>query len=140
MKKITVFTDGAARGNPGLAGAGAYVVDEDGNALQEAEKFLGEKTNNYAEYAAVILGLETVKKLYGKKLSEMKVEMKLDSELVTKQLNREYKVKEPTLFALFVEVNNFLVKDVPNVSFTHVRREHNKEADRLANEAIDNRS
>ena len=138
MKKITIFTDGGARGNPGPAGAGAAIFDESGETLKEASRFLGERTNNWAEYEAVILGLETLKKMYSaSKLKEITIDMRLDSELVTRQLNREYQIKKETLFPQFIKVHNFMVKDFPNITFTHVRRENNKVADRLANEAMD---
>jgi len=137
MNTITIYTDGGARGNPGPAGVGAYISDEKGKEIGSASKFLGEKTNNFAEYEAVILGLKEVKKKFGKKLKDMTVQVKLDSELVTKQLNGEYQIKEETLFPQFITIWNMRVKDFPNITFTHIRREQNKEADRLANEAMD---
>jgi len=135
--KITVFTDGGARGNPGPAGAGAIVFDERGEVLKEASSFLGHKTNNWAEYEAVALGLQTIKKHFGAKTKNINVGVMLDSELVTRQLNGEYQIKEETLFPQYIKVHNMCVKDFPNITFTHVRRENNKDADRLANEAMD---
>lgn len=137
-KIITIFTDGGARGNPGPAGAGAVILNEGGNVLKETSKFLGERTNNWAEYEAVVLGLETLKKLIGTdKLKEFSIEMKLDSELVVRQLSGIYQVKEENLFSQFIKIHNMQVKDFPRITFTHIRREENKEADRLANEAMD---
>lgn len=135
-KKITIYTDGGARNNPGPAGAGAVIMDAHGKVLKEASKYLGVRTNNWAEYEAVILGFETAKKLG---LQGAQIEFRLDSELIARQLSGVYQVKEPTLFEQYVKVHNFMVKDFPNVTFTHVRREFNKEADRLANEAMDRR-
>jgi len=137
MEKITIFTDGGSRSNPGIAGAGAAIFDEDGVELADASKFLGIRTNNWAEYEAVILGLEKAKEIFGSKLEQMKVEMKMDSQLVQRQLKREYKVKEPTLLGQFVRVNNILVDSFPNIKFTYIPRAENKRADELANQAMD---
>lgn len=137
MKTVTLYTDGGARGNPGPAGAGAVILDEKGTMLKEVSKFLGDQTNNFAEYEAVIIGLEALKKLFGTQLKEMHVDVKLDSELVARQLSGTYQIKEPTLFPQFIKVHNMCVTTFPHITFTHVRREHNKEADRIANEAMD---
>ncbi|MDP6527326.1 MAG: ribonuclease HI family protein [Candidatus Pacebacteria bacterium] len=137
MKKIIIYTDGGARGNPGPAGAGAIIYDENGKVLKEAHSFLGERTNNWAEYEAVYLGLSEAKKLG---LAGSEVEIKLDSELIKEQLSGNYKIKEETLHGQFIKIHNLRVKDFPNVTFTHIPREENSEADRLANEAIDNGS
>jgi len=135
--KIIIYTDGGARGNPGPAGAGAYITDNEGKEICSTSKFLGETTNNFAEYEAVVLGLKEAKKKFGKKLKDIAVHVKLDSELVTKQLNGEYQIKEETLFPQFINIWNMRVKDFPNVTFTHIRREKNKKADMLANKAMD---
>jgi ribonuclease HI len=138
-KKIVLHTDGGARGNPGPAGAGAVVYAEDGTTIQEASKYLGEKTNNYAEYSAVILGLEMIAKHFGKaQCKDLEVTVRMDSELICKQLNGEYRIKEETLFPLYIEVHNLLVSTFSTVYFEHVPRSGNKHADRLANEAMDN--
>lgn len=134
----TAYTDGAARGNPGLAGAGAYIVDAEGKELKKASQFLGEATNNVAEYKAVILALETLKKIIPKEeRAQADIEMRMDSELVQKQLTGQYQIKHETLFPLFIHIWNMQVSTFPRVTFTHVRREQNKEADTLANKAID---
>lgn len=140
MKKVTLYTDGGARGNPGPAGAGVVVVDEDGSVVKEVSEFLGTQTNNAAEYQAVILGLRTLKKLYGSAVRDMEVEVVLDSELIARQLSGEYQIKEATLFPHYIAVHNMQVKDFPRVTFTHVPRDKNKAADRLANEAMDRES
>ncbi len=128
--KLQIFTDGGARGNPGPAGIG--VVIWSGNELVgRHKKYIGVATNNQAEYKAVILALEEVKKL-----SVEELEFFLDSELVVKQLNREYKVKDKDLAPLFVQAWN-LSMGFKKATFTHVPREKNKEADKLVNEAID---
>jgi len=133
MEEIIIYTDGGARGNPGPAGAGV-VIERNGEVLKEASRYLGTRTNNWAEYEAVIVGFEEAKKLG---LKGKPITFKLDSELVTRQLSGSYQIKEPTLFEQFIKIHNFQVKDFPHVTFEHIRREKNKEADRLANEAMD---
>lgn len=138
---ITIYTDGGARGNPGPAGAGAVIVDERGKTLKEVSKFLGKQTNNYAEYEAVVLGLQTIKTLIKKEnRKKLSVEVKLDSELVACQLSGTYQIKEETLFPQFIKIQNLRVTDFPDIVFTHIPRAQNKDADRLANEAMDDHS
>ena len=131
MKKIIIYSDGGARGNPGPSGIGAVLYDENKKLLAEISEYLGETTNNQAEYRALIFALKKAKSLGGEDLS-----CYLDSELVVKQLKREYKVKNAELAPLFLEVHN-LSLNFKKIEFIHVRREFNKEADRLANEAMD---
>ena len=138
MSKIFLNTDGGSRGNPGNAGAGAVVADENEKVLQKASKSLGIMTNNEAEYHALILGLETIKKFLGKdKAKQTEVIARLDSELVVKQLNGQYQIKEERLWPLFIRVWNIRVADLPQLTFAYVPREQNKLADELANEAMD---
>jgi ribonuclease HI len=136
-QKIIVYTDGGARGNPGSAGAGAYITDGAGKKLKEISVFLGHQTNNWAEYEAVALGLMGIKKLFGAQTKSLDVEVRLDSELVARQLSNIYQIKEETLFSQYIKVHNILVKDFSHVLFVHVPREKNKDADRLANDAMD---
>jgi len=131
MSKIIIHSDGGARGNPGPAGIGAILNAEDGIVLAEISKYIGETTNNQAEYKALIAGLEKAKELKAEE-----VDCYLDSELVVKQLNHEYKVKNAELAPLFLKVYN-LSLSFKKVIFIHVRREYNKEADNLANQAMD---
>ena len=131
MKKIIIYSDGGARGNPGPAGIGAVLYDEKKNLLAEISSYLGVATNNQAEYRALIAALKKAKELGAKELDCF-----LDSELVVKQLKREYKVKNAELAPLFLEVHN-LSLSFQKITYTHIRRELNKEADRLANEAMD---
>ncbi|MCG2700962.1 ribonuclease HI family protein [Candidatus Parcubacteria bacterium] len=131
--KLIIYTDGGARGNPGPAGIGAVIYDEQKNIVAEISEYIGETTNNQAEYKAVIAAIAKAKKLGAEEL-----DFYLDSELVVRQLNREYKVKNNGLAPLFVQVYN-AVLSFKKVSFSHIRREMNKEADRLVNLAIDNR-
>lgn len=137
MNTITIFTDGGSRGNPGPAAVGAQILAADGTVVKEVSETIGNATNNYAEYMAVVRALQVVKEVFGKKTKEMQFELKLDSELVKKQLNGEYQIKEAGLVPLFIEIHNLRVAAFPNLTLTHVRRELNKEADRLVNEALD---
>lgn len=137
MEKIIVYTDGGARGNPGPAGIGVSIQDADGNVLQELSESIGNGTNNFAEYMGVARALQALVKRFGKKTKEMEFELRMDSELVKKQLNYEYQIKDPGLIPLFVEIHNLRVANFPHLTLTHVPREKNKDADRLANEAMD---
>lgn len=137
-EKFVIYTDGGSRGNPGPAGAGAVVTDETGKVLREAHRALGVMTNNEAEYQAVILGLETIKKAVGKtRAAKSEIEMRLDSELVAKQLAGQYQIKEKTLQPLFMKIWNLRVATFPHLTFTYIPREKNRRADQLANQAMD---
>jgi ribonuclease HI len=138
-KELVVFTDGGARGNPGPAGIGVAIYLNDGGAvdpekmtlLKTIKKYIGEATNNVAEYTALLTAMETASELDFKDLKCV-----LDSELVVKQLNGEYRIKEPSLQVLASKIKA-LSKNFNSVTFTHIRREKNKLADQLVNEAID---
>ncbi len=130
---IIVYTDGGSRGNPGPAAIGVFVVTLD----KRYSEFLGNKTNNEAEYEAVAYALKKVKQLVGKaRARELSIEVCSDSQLITSQLNGEYKLKEKNLWPYFISIWN-LRQDFENVLFTHVSREKNAVADRLLNETLD---
>ena len=134
--QFTIHADGGSRGNPGPSGAGAMIRDHLGNSIASVSQFLGTRTNNFAEYEAVILAFETLAKLVGKKVGTAEVVVKMDSELVVKQMKGLYKVKHPVLkgqYARLVQAIGAFGK----VSFTHVFRAENSDADALANEAMD---
>jgi ribonuclease HI len=131
MNKLIIFTDGGARGNPGPAGIGAAIYDENKVMVAEISQYLGVATNNQAEYKALIAAISKANELGAKEL-----DCYLDSELVVKQLKREYKVKNKDLAPLFLSIHN-LSLNFTKISYTHIPREKNKEADRLANEAMD---
>jgi ribonuclease HI len=131
MNKLIIFTDGGARGNPGPAGIGAAIYDENKVMVAEISEYLGVTTNNQAEYKALIAAISKAKELGAKEL-----DCYLDSELVVKQLKREYKVKNKDLAPLFLSIHN-LSLNFNKISYTHIPRERNSEADRLANEAMD---
>lgn len=130
-----MFTDGAARGNPGPSGIG--VVIEIGGAKKTYREFIGYATNNEAEYKALIFALQKIKLLHGKSKSKsLVVDCYSDSELVVKQLTHKYKVQEENIQKLFLILWN-LATDFKEVDFTHVPRAKNSEADSLANLALD---
>lgn len=131
MTKLISFSDGGARGNPGPAGIGAVLYDENKKIIAEVSEYLGETTNNQAEYRALLAALKKAASLKATELI-----CYLDSELVVKQLNREYKVKNKDLAPLFLEVYN-LSLSFQKIIFKHIPREQNSVADRLANEAMD---
>ncbi len=134
--KTVIYTDGGARNNPGPAGIGV-VIQKQNQTLKKYSEFIGEATNNEAEYQAIIFALKKAKLLFGKKKTkEMEIELYSDSELIVKQMNHEYKIKEANLQPLFIKAWN-LTLDFKQVSFKHVLREKNAEADRLVNQALD---
>ncbi len=129
-----LMVDGAARGNPGEGGCGAVIFDESGKVLEELCLYLGHTTNNVAEYKALLLGLEGVLRLGGKRLR-----VQSDSQLLVRQLNGVYRVKDEKLRGLYLKASN-LLQQLQAYRIIHVMREHNRLADRLANRAIDNES
>jgi ribonuclease HI len=136
VQKIIVYTDGGARGNPGPAGIGVVIQDEAGKTLHESSAYIGETTNNVAEYEALIRALEDLQ-LFGEKLKDIAVEVRMDSELIVRQMQGVYKVREPSLKERFAKVAAVRLERAPNLTFVHVPREKNKRADELVNEAID---
>ncbi len=130
--KFVIYTDGGARGNPGPAGIGVVIQTVDKKVLKKIDKYLGaDKTNNQAEYTAVIEALQAARELGGTHL-----EFRMDSELAVRQLNHVYKVKNKDLQELFIQVKN-LQTEFSHVTFTHIPRAQNTAADKLVNEAID---
>jgi ribonuclease HI len=128
-EEIYIYTDGAARGNPGPAGAGVILKDG-GKTLKTIHKYLGETTNNIAEYTALALGLEAAISLGYKNAT-----IYMDSELVSQQLKGEYRVKDEKIKTLFEKVIG-LINNFDSVRIVRIDREKNKEADKLANKAI----
>jgi ribonuclease HI len=131
-----LYADGGSRGNPGPSGAGALVKDEEGVQVVTVSEFLGNTTNNIAEYTALLRALEGLEQLLGVSSSGASVEARLDSQLVVRQMNGEYKIKHPNIVPLAAKVKE-VVRAFRSVSFVHVYREDNTEADALANEAMD---
>jgi ribonuclease HI len=131
-KIVKLWTDGASRGNPGPASVGVVIESNSGERLFEISESIGAHTNNYAEYAAVLAGLEGAVALGAKKAV-----VHADSELVVKQLSGEYRVRHPELISLYEAVKVVERKLLGGVLYKHVPREENREADRLANLALD---
>jgi ribonuclease HI len=131
--RLIVACDGAARGNPGPAGAGAVIVSPEGHIQARIGKFLGESTNNVAEYMGLILGLKRARAMGLRELDVLS-----DSELMVKQLNGQYAVKAEHLKPLHDEAMQ-LLGAFPGITVRHVPREENKLADEMSNRAIDER-
>ncbi len=133
---INIFTDGGSRGNPGIAGVGAVLKFP--NETKKYSQFLGDKiTNNEAEYQALIFALKKTKQLIGKtKSKEAVLKCFADSELMVKQLNHQYKLNNENIQKMFIEIWNLML-DFKKVEITHIFREKNKEADEMANKAMD---
>ncbi len=129
--KLTIFTDGAARGNPGPAAIGVVIKDEKGNTVAAISRCLGNTTNNQAEYRGIIAALEKAVSLGARQ-----VMVYSDSELMVKQINGQYRIKNAALQPLHAEVVK-LTGRLENFKISHIRREQNKEADALANKALD---
>jgi ribonuclease HI len=130
LKKLTIFTDGGAEPNPGKAGIGVVIKDEHGKVVASISKAIGHATNNQAEYRAIITALEKAVQLGAEQVS-----LRADSELVVKQLNGRYRVKNADLKPLYRRVME-LRDRLQRFTVTHIPRERNREADRLASKAI----
>lgn len=128
---LTLHSDGGSRGNPGPAGAGAVLYDEQGQEVAALSRYLGRTTNNEAEYQALLMGLKRAQELGAQRLT-----VKMDSELIVRQLEGRYQVKAPGLKPMYAEAKR-LLQGFASVTILHVRREFNKRADKLANQAMD---
>lgn len=130
---LVIYSDGGSRGNPGPSGAGAS-IQKDGVEVARVSKFLGVQTNNWAEYEALILALEEARRVCG---APQRLTVRMDSELIVKQMKGEYRVKDAELKKQHERVRRILAAAFPRVTFEHVRREQNVRADELANDAMD---
>ncbi len=130
--KVILYSDGASKGNPGDAGIGVVITNESGEVLYEVGEYIGNATNNEAEYQALLRGLKEASKL------GESIEICMDSELLTRQLTGVYKVKADNLKPLHRKAINML-RGFTNVRISHIRREFNKRADELANEGVKKR-
>lgn len=136
--RLIIYTDGGSRGNPGPSAIGVVIANEKNEPIKKYGEAIGEATNNEAEYQAVIFALKKVKQLFGKDEAEkMEIEMRMDSELVAKQLNHEFKIMEEGIQKFFLKVWNLML-DFGPIKFVRIAREQNSQADRLANQALDN--
>lgn len=130
--KFLIYTDGWARNNPGPAGIGVFIADENGKKIEGRYKYLGIATNNQAEYQGALHGIRR-----GIELGATEIELRMDSNLVIEQLSGNFKIKNPELKLIFTEIQDLLRNWAGKIQFVHVRREFNKEADRLSNVAMD---
>ena len=136
-EKAIIFTDGGSRGNPGPSAIGVVICDAGGKTLKAYAEDIGKGTNNEAEYHAVISALKKAKSLFGTEKSKQKeIDVYSDSELMVKQLNGEYKVHDDRMKMFFMEVWN-LKMDFKCVTFCHIMREQNVQADQLLNQKLD---
>jgi len=134
---FTIHADGGSRGNPGPSGAGAIIRDEKGLTIAVVSKYLGTQTNNFAEYEAVISAFdELLSRIPARERKSTRVVVKMDSQLVVKQMRGEYKVKHPNIKPQHARLREN-VAQFGEVVFVHVFREENGDADALANEAMD---
>ncbi|MBA7678841.1 Bifunctional protein [subsurface metagenome] len=131
LKKAVIYADGASRGNPGPAAIGVTIKDKRGKLITFISQRIGRATNNQAEYRAIIAALEEAIRLGAKQ-----VDIKMDSELVVKQISGEYRVKKATLKPLYQQVKQ-LQGSLKGFTITHILRQQNIEADKLANKALD---
>jgi len=138
MKKIIIYTDGGSRGNPGPGAIGVVFYNEKKEIFKKYSEYLGDDiTNNEAEYQAVIFALKKFKQLFGKKLAKnTEIEIRIDSELLVRQLEGEYKILEPKIQNLFLTLWN-LKTDFKKIKFKFIPRKRNKIADELVNDALD---
>jgi len=132
--KTIVYADGGSRNNPGPSALGVVVTDDKGKILKEYSRYLGEATNNQAEYEAVIFALQKAKQLKYKN-----IELRVDSELIGKQLLGKYKIKDADLQPLFIKAWNLRL-DFEKVDIKIIPREQNKKADKLVNQELDGKS
>lgn len=130
-EELTLYTDGGSRGNPGPAALGVVLKDTSGETVDEYGEYLGEMTNNQAEYRALLSGIRKALKLGAKRLK-----VYMDSELIVKQMTGAYRVKDKELAKIYLLIHNELIQ-LKKYEFHHVRREFNKEADAMVNEALD---
>lgn len=134
-KQYFTWTDGGARGNPGPAGYGVVICDAESQIVAEIAEYIGETTNNQAEYRAVLSALEKIQELASGE--PVRVHMRLDSELVVKQLTGLYKIKNEGLKPIYWKIRDLVMALGGQVEFEHIPRRENKRADELANEAMD---
>ena len=130
MDRVNIYTDGGARNNPGPAAIGVIFKNKKGQTIKQYSEYLGQMTNNQAEYQAIIFALRKAKGLKFKK-----VDCFLDSQFIVEQLNHRYKIKEEGIIPLFIKVWNLMLS-FNQVTFKHIPREKNKEADKLVNQVL----
>lgn len=136
MEKVICYTKGEARGNPGPAGVGVYIVDATGLVLKEHHEAIGNSSADFAEYYAVMVALQTLQTVYGATSTTMAFEIRLENEVVKQQLNAESPITNPGLVPMFIEIHNMSVANFPNLAFTLITPAENVEATHLVHEAL----
>jgi len=137
MDTVIAYTGGAARGNPGPAGIGVYIVEPGPTLVYEVGQTIGNSTTNFAEYQAVMVCLQSLIQLYSEATQTTHFDIHLDSELVKKQLNHESTITEPGLVPMFIEIHNLRVASFPYLTLTLISRTENEEVNRLVSEVLD---
>ena len=130
--KLIIYSDWGSRGNPWPSGCGVWITDISGKTVEKRHKYIGHATNNIAEYTAALLGIGRAIEIWA-----AEIELRADSKLVIEQLAGRYKIKNPELKKIYLEIQDMIGKWWGGISFTHVYREDNTEADRLSNVAMD---
>ena len=130
--KLIVYTDWGSRGNPGPSGCGIFIADIHGKPVEKRHKYIGHATNNIAEYSAALLGISRAIEL-----CPTEIELRADSKLVIEQLAGRYKIKNAELKKIYIQIQELIRKWDGEITYTHVYREDNTEADRLSNVAMD---
>ena len=133
-KRVILYVDGACRGNPGPGAIGVVILNNTGHTIRQISGYIGDTTNNKAEYRALITALEEAAQL-----GVQHLDIRTDSELLVRQLQQTYRVKSANLRPLYQQAKELLAK-FESFDITHIPRENNTVADRLANEALDNRT
>ncbi len=137
FEKLIIYIDGGSRGNPGPAAIGVVFCNQQGEIFKKYSQYIGETTNNEAEYQGLIFALKKTKALFGKeKIKKIQIEFKSDSQLLLKQMKGEYKVLNPKIQPLFLKAWNLKI-DFKNLKFSLIPREDNQQADRLVNQTLD---
>jgi ribonuclease HI len=138
MSYINIYTDGGSRGNPGPSASAFVVISEKGSEISSGSSYLGDSTNNQAEYSAVLISMNWLKKYVDKNQEVEEIRYFLDSELVVKQLNGIYRTKDEKLKKIAFQITEVRRNLKPKITFTAIPREKNKQADLLVNKTLDN--
>lgn len=137
MEKVTIFTYGVSQGNPGPAAVGVQILDKKGKVLEEVFESIGNASDNYAEYFAVIRGLQVAKEHFDTQTQKIDFELCLSGETTKKQLNNEDTITHPGLVPHFIEVHNMRIESFPHLTLSYVPRKKNVAAERLVNKTLD---
>lgn len=137
MGKIICYTNGQSRGNPGPSAIGIYIASGTNEILKEVQQTIGNASTNFAEYYAVMVGLQTLQTMYGEETRNLDLELRVSSEYVKKHLNNESTISDPGLVPMFIEIHNRRVESFPRLVVTQVTAEENKEAQELVNCVLD---